>query len=350
MVNSKHTALLDQSKMLAVQAAAPLAAVLSQLKLYTAQSIIAEDKKLVVARDNLESFTKSVVAPDITEMAALVTASTGWPARVDPPLEVGSTKHAAAREAFEAALADAATGLTPRKAVCEADIPISELALGAKPVELGTAELCGVRFRFRLGRGCSCAKANIVRVAKNGNGIEGVDRQNLCLCGIVCEVTAEPSCKMLAALYEACGSRARAVDDLVFTEDHFCDDVAGDDFVMKDQDQIGSGRSDNDSKTCRPPVESHSTFKMDLMKTAKHVATPFATVANTFGRVTAEVTVISALDTSSNKSCKTTASCEVWLYEESKENNRSDVMIAASVGKEKSRIAVVSLVLSDNVS
>jgi len=91
-VEDAHTALLDKSKSFTAQAAAPLATVLSQLKLYTAQSISAEEKRLTKARRNLEGVSRSVAAPEVTAMAALVAASPGWPASVGPELKISNIK------------------------------------------------------------------------------------------------------------------------------------------------------------------------------------------------------------------------------------------------------------------
>ena len=220
-VSSKHTVLLDQSKTFAAQAVAPLATVLSQLKLYITQSSITDDKKLATARENLSLITESVAAPSITELSALAAASRGWPARVSPQL---TSEQTTAYEVITDAINDASTAAAPREAVCEADVPLSALMRGALPVELGSVELCGVRFHFRARRGCICAAQPLAANITDSNGVEGVDWREPCECGLICETTAKPIWKALNSLYKACGTRARAIDRLVFTNDDDDDD------------------------------------------------------------------------------------------------------------------------------
>lgn len=334
-VDCKHTTLLNHSKAFTAQATAPLAVVLSQLKLYTAQSIAAEEKKLSIARENLSSISASVVAPGITSLSALLTASSGWSKRVDPPLEVGSIKCAAARATFEAALADAAATITPREAVCEADIPLSALTPGSDAVELGSTELCGVRFRFRAHRGC-----------KTDVGVEGVNTQ-----GFTCEVEAEPVSKALASLYKACGVRARAVDNLVFTDDELSDENSKISSLCDSEDKKSVAQSSQSFKESQKSAALSTLSALDqgkihcgLQRTTEQPTqkgsdrdavrklsnrddaatsvvlpdsasylTQFTTVASTFGCVNAvfSVRLIESSNISTdNASC---GQCVVWL-------------------------------------
>ena len=295
-VEDAHSALLDQSKSFTAQAAAPLATVLSQLKLYTAQSMSAEEKRLAKARSDLEGISKSVDAPEVTALAALVAASPGWPASVGPELEISNVKYAAARKAFEAALADAATTTTPREVVFEADVPASALATD---FALGTAEVCGVRFSFSARRGCNCTSKPLssssgVRVS--GAGVEGVNAR--CACGLECKVTAEPMWKALSALYKACGARALAVDKLVSTNDDDSDD---------DEDCHINGN------VSAPSIDNFAFKAVDAAATADvSVSTPpFTTIASTFGCVNVTVTV--GVKSESSNQGQTRGSGQVWL-------------------------------------
>jgi len=366
-VDSKHTALFGRSKIFAAEAAAPLSTALSQLKLYTAQSISAENKKREVARENLLSFEKSVVAPQITELAALVTASPGWAGRVDPPLAVGSIKYTAARNAFEAVLADAAAAVAPREVVCEAEVPLSALVRGAKSVDLGTVELCGVRFGFRMRRGCNCVAGANDDACRSDGVIEGIDMQNPCACGIVCEATADPVWTALGALYEACGARARAVDDIVFTNDDDDDDddddnasdgdisccrLNDDAFVSKiaavnDRSKksgfnisTASSLAKNGDDTVEAPkqkiaqehqechsIGSPTTTSVHNAASAAAVTTR-PLVANTFGRVNITFAVQLTRDSRSKSDQEIVAACELLLTADNKTRSQSNAVHA----------------------
>ena len=338
-VDDTHTALLDRSKSFTAQAAAPLATVLSQLKLYTAQSMSAEEKRLAKACSDLERISKSVAAPDVTALAALVAASPGWPASVGPELEISNVKYAAARKAFEAALADAATTTTPREVVFEADVPASALATD---FALGTAELCGVRFSFSARRGCNCASkplSSSLGVRVSGAGVEDVNAH--CACGLECKVKAEPVWKALAALYKACGARALAVDKLVSTNN----DDSDDDEDCHINGAVGTPSIDNSAIKAVNPAATADVLV---------AAPPLTTVASTFGCV--NVSVTAGVKSESSNQGQTRGSGQVWLTggnhdvgedaNESKSHVESDINAknaASAVESGNGRTAVITV-------
>ena len=82
--------------------------------------------------------------------------------------------------------------------------------------------------------------------------MEGVNAH--CACGLECKVTAEPMWKALAALYEACGARARDVDKLISTND----DDSNDD---EDCHINGDGLYNNDAIKSNISVELNNASK-----------------------------------------------------------------------------------------
>lgn len=339
-VDSDHTALIEHSSTYAAQAAAPLAAVLSQLKLYVKQSKSAEDASLEISRINLAEFTKAAAAPHISALAALVTQSPGWPRRIDPPLVVGSIKYAAACKAFEDALAYAAVASHPRKAVCEADVPLSKLVRNADAFELGTADLCGVRFSFRARRGCNCVASPLITSSRN---VEGNNTRDPCGCGIVCEATASPVWEALSALYDAFGKHARAVDNLISTED-FIDEKDDDDNKHSDggvscvdgsntdtskastDNKSGnknmSGKKKNRNSAANTPIVKSELAPIDLSKRSSQRS--FVTVESTFGRVDVTFSVRTATSETSDKSNESSETGALWLTADKNNNVNKD--------------------------
>mgnify|MGYP001025097378 CR=1 FL=1 len=277
--DNEHTNLLDQGKDYATRAAAPLAAVLLQLKHYTAQSINAEEEQVDEAREHLASITESIVAPAITELPWLVTAQSSWSVKVAPKLEVGAIKFAAARQAFEAALEDAALAATPRKSSCEIDLPLSAFARNAPIMDLGSTILCGVRFRFYARRGCNCAAS----MSKAAGTVEGVMTLSSCACGLEFQVVAEPVRKALGVLYKACGVRARAVDDPVTTRMTILDDECDDEVLQNNAGDKGLVASRLDS-TSNISVSSDAKSKNEAnkqqfeKKNSRATAAPLSTI------------------------------------------------------------------------
>ena len=244
------------------------------------------------------------------------------------------TQFQIARDAFEAALADAALTLTPREVVCEAIVPLAALVRGMKAVELGVAKLCGVRFSFSARRDCSCATKSHKSSAsfQRSSQINGFGHCNACSCGIICEATVEPMQKALGELYNTCGARARVVDDLVPTEDD-------------DNDTSYYGRSapitDNMLSSC---VSRSLLNNNGLVSPATSpilvlcdVSEQFATVASTFGHVNANFTLYSADNNQAS------AECKVWLTQDPKHNTNGKTPVNTKVENPRKASVVLSL-------
>ena len=211
--------------------------------------------------------TGATDAPSITRLGRLLVSRPVWPftsatasASVNADLDgsepneqaitntLADTPWAAARAAFEAATTDATAGLVPREVTCKADVPLADLLSASDGdglvAEIGTVELCGVRFRCTVRRGCGCGASTLLLSqqlkdckdgAFTGASVEGTPSSAnadagsrpttsattlpLCRCALVGEVTANIVSTSLAASYYACGSRAKTVADLIETED-----------------------------------------------------------------------------------------------------------------------------------
>ena len=129
--------------------------------------------------------TGATDAPSITRLGRLLASRPVWPftsatasASVSADLNdskpneqvimntLADTPWAAARAAFEAATTDATAGLVPREVTCEADVPLADLLSASDGngfvAEIGTVELCGVRFTCTVRRGCGCGASPLL--------------------------------------------------------------------------------------------------------------------------------------------------------------------------------------------
>ena len=213
--------------------------------------------------------TGATDAPSIARLGRLLASRPVWPftsatasASVSADLNdskpneqvimntLADTPWAAARAAFEAATTDATAGLVPREVTCEADVPLADLLSASNGdgfvAEIGTVELCGVRFTCTVRRGCGCGASPLLLSQQaqlqdskdgvvTGASVEGkpsnanADAPSSlatsatpffqCKCALLGEVTATIMSARLAASYDACGSRARAVTELIETGD-----------------------------------------------------------------------------------------------------------------------------------
>ena len=227
-------------------AVAPYTAQLELLKTFMTQTAARETKALANAHKTLGSIDNFKDALSIARLHRILFRPPG-PEPGDgadgasEPRSLAYTPWATARAAFEAALTDAVETVTPRTAVCEVEVPLSALASSAAAVELGTAELCGVAFVCRVRRGCSCGAAPLVLA------VEGSDASCAlapCTCAIVGEVEARTASDALAARYNECAARAKAVAELIDTED--ADDNDDDD--ARENGAAAVARNGSDSK------------------------------------------------------------------------------------------------------
>ena len=251
------------------QARAPLSALAKQLRLFLSQRTKQELEVLARTQNTLASMTGATDAPSITRLGRLLVSRPVWPftsatasASVNADLDgsepneqaitntLADTPWAAARAAFEAATTDATAGLVPREVTCEADVPLADLLSASNGdgfvAQLGTVELCGVRFMCTVRRGCGCGASSLLLSqqaqlqdtkdgAVVGASVEGTPSSAnadagssltgsatalpLCQCALVGEVTATIVSTSLAASYDACGARAKAVTELIETDD-----------------------------------------------------------------------------------------------------------------------------------
>ena len=271
--DAKLTTLSTTTERYPSQALAPLSALAKQLQLFLLQRTKQEHETLARTKNTLASMTGATDAPSITRLGRLLASLPVWlftsaTARASVNADLNSSKPneqvinnmpadtpwAAARAAFEAATTDATAGLVPREVTCEADVPLADLLSASNgdgfAAQLGTVELCGVRFTCTVRRGCGCGASPLLtsqntqfQLSEDGavpaTIVEGTPsnahtdassslttsaRSFLqCKCAVVGEVTATILSTSLAASYDACGVRARAVAALIETEDS--DDV-----------------------------------------------------------------------------------------------------------------------------
>mgnify|MGYP001152101549 CR=1 FL=1 len=270
---AKLTTLSATAEQYASHARAPLSALAKQLRLFLSQRTKQELEVLARTQNTLASMTGATDAPSITRLGRLLASRPVWPftsatasASVNADLDgsepneqaitntLADTPWAAARAAFEAATTDATAGLVPREVTCAADVPLADLLSASSGdgfvAEIGTVELCGVRFTCTVRRGCGCGASPLLLSqqaqlqdsedgAITGASVEGTPSSAnadagsspttsatalpLCRCALVGEVTATIVSTSLAASYDACGRRAKAVAELIETEDS--DDV-----------------------------------------------------------------------------------------------------------------------------
>jgi len=266
---AKLTALSATAKQYSSHARAPLLALANQLRLFLSQRTKQELEVLARTQNTLASMTGATDAPSITRLGRLLASRPVWPftsatasASVNADLDgsdpneqvitntLADTPWAAARAAFKAATTDATAGLVPREVTCEADVPLADLLSASSDngfvAEIGTVELCGVRFTYTVRRGCGCGASSLLlsqqaqlQDSKDGAitdaSVEGTPSSAnadaglspitsatalpLCRCALVGEVTATIVSTSLAASYDACGTRAKAVAELIETED-----------------------------------------------------------------------------------------------------------------------------------
>lgn len=292
------TALAAATARYATQALALPSALAAQLRLFLSQRIAQEKKALALTQSTLASMTGATDAPTITRLARLLQSRPVWPftpansgqcadasvsADVSMKAEttLADTPWASARAAFDVAFTDTAAALVPREVVREIDVPLAELVLPAHSrsvtvnargsantiatsrgpvIQLGTVELCGVRFKCNVRRGCGCGasplllplpqqrteadattavKSNIIAANTSagsksatanltpGGAIEGASSLHAflslspeCQCALVGEVEASILSPSLVARYEACGARSQAITELIETDDY----------------------------------------------------------------------------------------------------------------------------------
>ena len=266
---AKLTALSTRTAQYPSQARAPLSELAKQLRLFLSQRTKQELDVLARTQNTLASMTGATDAPSITRLGRLLVSRPVWPftsatasASVNADLNdsepneqvimntLADTPWAAARAAFEAATTDATAGLVPREVKCAADVPLADLLSASdgdgSVAEIGTVELCGVRFTCTMRRGCGCSASPLLLSqqallqdskdgAITGASVEGTPSNAntdagsspttsatalpLCRCALVGEVTATIMSTSLAASYNACGARAKVVAELIETED-----------------------------------------------------------------------------------------------------------------------------------
>ena len=259
-------------------AVAPYAAQLELLKTFMSQTAAREAKALVSANKTLSAVDDFKNALSVARLHSVLSrppnsSGSGSGSNNGEMRTLAHTPWVAARAAFEASLANAVETVTPRTAVCEVDVPLSALASPAAAVELGTAELCGVAFVCRVRRGCSCgtaplllqsvpqssttsasasanasasasasanASASVSASAASANAsasacasesmgavVEGADASRAlapCACAIVGEIEARTALDAIAARYNECAARVKAVSELIETGDDDDDD------------------------------------------------------------------------------------------------------------------------------
>ena len=260
--DAKLTTLSATTAQYPSQALAPLSALASQLRLFLSQRTKREQEVLARTQNSLASMTGATDAPSITRLGRLLASRPVWPFSGGVDLDdsgpkeqaihntLANTPWVAARAAFEAATTDATAGLVPREVTCEADVPLAALLSASNGdgivAQLGTVELCGVRFTCTVRLGCGCGAsplllshqaqlessedgavtdASIEGKPSSANADAGSSLTSsatalpLCKCALVGEVTATIVSTSLAASYDACKARARAVTKLIDSRD-----------------------------------------------------------------------------------------------------------------------------------
>ena len=261
------------------QALAPVSALSKQLRRFLSQRTRQEQEVLAMTQNTLTSMSGATDAPSITRLGRLLASRPVWlfsggvdlddsgPKKQAIHNTLANTPWAAARVAFKAATTDATAGLVPHKVTCQVHVPLADLLSASSGdgfvAKIGTVKLFGVRFTCTVRRGCGCGVSPLLlsqeaQLQDNENGavagaaIEGKPSNananadsslktsatsfQQCKCALVGEITANFLSTSLAAHYDACGARARAVAKL--TESGDCDDV---------EDGIDSGNKANDT-------------------------------------------------------------------------------------------------------
>ena len=263
---TKLATLLATTKQYPSQALAPVSALSKQLRRFLSQRTKQEQEVLTLTQNTLTSMSGATDAPSITRLSRLLASRPVWPFSGGVDLDdsgpkeqaihntLANTPWVAARAAFEAATTDATDGFVPCEVTCEADVPLADLLSASSGdgfvAEIGTVELCGVRFACSVRRGCGCGASPVLLSQQaqlqdsedravtgaaiegkpsNANANEGSSLTTSatpfpqCKCALVGEVTANILSASLATRYDACKARARAVTKLIESGDS--DDV-----------------------------------------------------------------------------------------------------------------------------